>query len=507
MQFKPRFLLFILLLFAGTGAWAQVGSLGDPVFSFDFGSGNTPQLPVTNYQYVAGSCPEDGQYSISKTETGCHDDTWHKVLKDHTGNDGYMMVVNADATPGKEFFSKQTTFAGGDDALCPNTTYEFSAYILNLIKAGLSGFTQPQIILRIEKVSGGLIAQSPVIDIPATSNPDGWQKYSIFFNSQGETAVVVKILNNAPGGQSFPGNDLLLDDIAFRAYGPVVQAGIPNDAGEISTAPGNHCVGVSKQYIIKSSPINDPTYKYQWQQNINGAGWADITTPPETTPTLIRDFPATQPAGTYQYRLGVAVGNNITSPSCRVYSNTFTINVNPLPNPPEFQPKILCEGDLLSLPATGGSTYIWTLPDMSTTSQNPFVISQVTGANAGRYTVEVKSAAGCSVSRYVDVTVNSKPIIDMDDFQPACKGVGVPLMASVQNPGTDTYTYSWLPATGLTDAGKADPIANPNVTTDYTVTVTNNRTGCSAFRHVLVTVLDVPVASAGSDKKCLRANL
>lgn len=503
MQFKPRFLLFILLLFAGTGAWAQVctGALGDPVFTFDFGSGSTPQLPVTNYQYVAGSCPDDGQYSISKTETGCHDDTWHKVLKDHTGNDGYMMVVNADAAPGKEFFSKQTTFASGGDALCPNTTYEFSAYILNLIKAGLSGFTQPQIILRIEKVNGGLIIQSPIIDIPTTSNPEGWEKYSIYFNSQGETAVVVKILNNAPGGQSFPGNDLLLDDIAFRACGPVVQAGIPNDAGEISTLPGNHCVGVSKQYIIKSSPINDPTYKYQWQQNINGAGWADITTPPETTPTLIRNFPATQPAGTYQYRLGVAVEDNITSPSCRVYSNTFTINVNPLPNPPEFQPRIICEGDLLSLPATGGSTYTWTLPDLSTTSQNPFIISQVTAANAGRYTVEVKSATGCTTVRYVDVTVNLKPVIDMDDVQPACKGVGVPLKAFVHNPGTDTYTYSWFPSGGLTDANKADPTANPNISTDYTVTVTNNRTQCSGFRQVHVTILDVPVANAGSDKK------
>jgi len=495
MQFKPKHLLFILLLFAGTGAWAQAGSLGDPVFTFDFGSGNTPLFPpATGYQYVAGSCPGDGQYSISKTETGCHDDTWHKVLKDHTGNDGYMMVVNADEEEGQKFFE----YTLNPNTLCENTEYEFSAYILNLIKAGQSGFNRPNVSFVIEKPDGTPIGIAEGIEIPETSDPNGWVKYSRRFTAAGVTSVRIKMINNAPGG---PGNDLLLDDIAFRAYGPIVQAGILNDAGEISTIPGNHCVGISKRYIIKSSPINNPTYNYQWQQNLNGAGWTDITTPPETTPTLIRDFPATQPAGSYQYRLGVAVGDNITSESCRVYSNTFTINVNPLPNPPEFQPRILCEGDLLSLPATGGSTYTWTLPDLSTTSQNPFIIPQVTAANAGRYMVEVKSAAGCPVVRYVDVTVNLKPVIDMEEIQPACKGVGVPLKASVHDAGTDTYTYSWLPTTGLTDAGIANPTANPNITTDYTVTVTNNMTSCSDTRQVHVEILDVPVANAGSDKK------
>ncbi len=309
------------------------------------------------------------------------------------------------------------------------------------------------------------------------------------------------MINNAPGG---PGNDLLLDDIAFRAYGPIVQAGIPNDAGEISTIPGNQCVGMSKRYIIKSSPINDPKYKYQWQQNLNGAGWTDITTPPETTPTLIRDFPATQPAGSYQYRLGVAVGDNITSESCRVYSNTFTINVNALPPAPVPSTQTVCEGGTFTLTGSGGVTYKWTGPNnLSVTSPNPVTIPAAIKANEGRYNVEVISTANCSSFSYVDVTVNLKPVIDMypDPIQPACKGVGVPLTASVHDPGTDTYTYSWLPTTGLTDASKANPTANPNITTDYTVTVTNNRTSCSDTRQIHVEILDLPVANAGSDKK------
>nr|WP_067054979.1 gliding motility-associated C-terminal domain-containing protein [Mucilaginibacter sp. L294] len=501
MQFKPKLLLFILLLFAGTEVRAQAGSLGDPVFTFDFGSGNTPKFPpATGYQYVTGSCPNDGQYAISKTETGCHDDTWHQVLKDHTGNDGYMMVVNANEVQGQKFFE----YTLNPNTLCENTEYEFSAYILNLIKAGQSGFNRPNVSFVIEKPDGTPIGIAEGVEIPETSDPSGWVKYSRRFTAgAGVTSVRIKMINNAPGG---PGNDLLLDDIAFRAYGPIVQTGIPNDAGEISTIPGNQCVGISKRYIIKSSPIND-TYKYQWQQNLNGAGWTDITTPPETTPTLIRDFPATQPAGSYQYRLGVAVGDNITSESCRVYSNTFTINVNALPPVPVPSTQTVCEGGTFTLTGSGGVTYKWTGPNnLSVTSPDPVTIPAIK-ANEGRYNVEVISMANCSSFSYVDVTVNLKPIIDMEEIQPACKGVGVPLKVSVHEPGTDTYTYSWFPTGDLTNANAADLTANPNITTDYTVTVTNNRTTCSDTRQVHVEILDVPVANAGSDKKIFEGQL
>lgn len=493
MQFKPKLLLFIILLFAGTGAWAQVctGTLGDPVFTFDFGSGSTPQFPVTGYQYVAGSCPNDGQYSISKTETGCHDDTWHKVLKDHTGNDGYMMVVNADATPDKEFFSKQTTLEGGGGALCPNTTYEFSAYILNLIKAGQSGFTQPKITFRIEKLNGELIRQSPIIDIPTTSNPDGWEKYGVFFTTTDETVVVVKILNNAPGGN---GNDLLLDDIAFRACGPDVHVGF---SGDVSVTEKSACVGSPATYHLTTPQITAYDHpSYQWQVN-DGTGWRDI---PGATNSFYDVFlPANTPVGAYQYKIGLAEGDNITSLKCRAYSNPVTINITSYPNPPAPTSSPICEGEPLTLTASGGATYKWNGPGISESSQNPLIIPHVTMANQGQYHVEVISAAGCSTFRNVDVTINPKPIVTIDPVPAVCKGDGTQLTASVDD--ISLYTYSWAPAAGLLDAHIYNPIASPDNSTQYTVTVTNKITGCSNIAQITVEVLDVPVAHAGNDKK------
>jgi gliding motility-associated-like protein len=491
MQSKLKLFLPVLLLLISAGAWAQVstGSLGDPVFTFDFGSGDTPQYPVTGYQFVAGSCPNDGQYSISKTETGCHDDTWHKVFKDHTGNDGYMMVVNADATPNQVFFSKQTPLEGTNGVLCENTQYEFSAYILNLIKAGQSGFIQPRVTFIIETLDGDPIGSPYTVDIPETSNPDGWTKYATYFTTPvGVNAVVVKMVNNAPGGN---GNDLLLDDIAFRAFGPDVKAVFSGDA---SMTAKNVCVGSAASYDISATPA--PGYSYQWQKKINGSDdWVDMI---DSVGTSIHiTMPSTTAIGDYQYRFGVAKGGNITSLKCRVYSNAVTISVTAYPDPPPFAPRSVCEGEPLILSASGGASYKWTGPNLPETFQNPLIIPNATAAMQGRYHVEVISAAGCSTPQDVDVTVNLKPVIQLDDANPSiCRGSGKVISAS----SAEGKTYSWFPTTGLLNPNSPNPFASPDVSTLYTVTVTGNN-DCTSTAQVQVDVVELPVANAGNDKK------
>ncbi|MEO6980433.1 MAG: hypothetical protein ABI113_18720, partial [Mucilaginibacter sp.] len=122
-------------------SYAQVctGSLGDPVINQDFGSGTNPGAPlstsVTNYTYYAQDCPNDGSYTIANKTSNCFGNTWHNLLTDHTHNtNGYMMIVNASGQPA--VFYTQTAEAG---QLCPNTTYKFSAFIVNLILPSACG--------------------------------------------------------------------------------------------------------------------------------------------------------------------------------------------------------------------------------------------------------------------------------------------------------------------------------------------------------------------------------
>jgi hypothetical protein len=62
------------------------------------------------------------------------------------------------------------------------------------------------------------------------------------------------------------------------------------------------------------------------------------------------------------------------------------------------------------------------------------------------------------------------------------------------------YTYSWSPSTGLSNPNISNPTASPNVTTTYTLTVTNAGE-CIATDVVVVTVeMTPPIANAGIDK-------
>lgn len=493
MQFKPKFLLFILLLFADTGAWAQVctGTLGDPVFTQDFGSPTRTATPiVTGYTYTSSTCPSDGSYTIANNTSACFGNAWHTVLRDHTGDPGgYMMIVNADETPGKEFF-KQTTDAGG---LCENTTYEFSAYVMNLISPNGSHI-KPNLSFIIESLDGTVIKNYPTGDIPESAGSDGWVKYGTFFKtSPGVTQVVIRIVNNAPGGN---GNDLLLDDIAFRACGPDVHVGF---SGDVSVTEKSVCVGSPATYHLTTPQITAYEHpSYQWQVN-DGTGWSDI--PGATNSFYDVALPANTPIGAYQYKIGLAEGDNIAFVKCRAYSNPVTINIAAYPATPAPVYLTWCEGETLTLPATGGATYKWTGPGISGVPQNPLVIDNVKSENAGHYTVEIISAANCSSFGDYYVTINPKPIVTIDQVLPVCKGDGTQLTTSVDD--VSLYTYSWAPAAGLLDAHVYNPMASPDNSTLYTVTVTNKITNCfnTAQVQVQVNVLEVPVAHAGNDKK------
>ena len=151
------FLTAIFFFPAKTSAQLCRGSLGDPVVNITFGSGANPGPSIgnsTSYTYFAKDCPSDGYYTIAGSSGNCFGGTWHTVAEDHTpgDNNGYMMVVNASYNPG-DFFVKTV------DGLCPNTTYEFAAWLYNLLlsSACKGQGINPNITFNIETTSGTVL--------------------------------------------------------------------------------------------------------------------------------------------------------------------------------------------------------------------------------------------------------------------------------------------------------------------------------------------------------------
>lgn len=485
-----KLLLPAMGLFFTLQGYTQVctGSLGDPVINQDFGSGSNPgnALPgnVTNYSYYANDCPNDGSYTIASQTSNCFGHSWLTFGQDHTGNpNGYMMIVNASNKPG--LFYTQTADAG---VLCANTTYYFSAWIANLILPSACGgaATRPNITFSIETLDGHQL--SPPYntgDIPSSNSID-WKQYGTYFTTPGNvTTVVVKMINNAPGGC---GNDLALDDITFRACGPVIQSGFGAATG---AATQELCEGGDGLYTLKAQVSgNNPVL--QWQANYYGQGWADIDG--KNTSTLDIGF-HNAIKGVYQYRLGVANGSDITSARCRVYSTPLMVTVNPLPVVTAIPPKTFCEGYPITLEATGGATYRWTGPGIQPTSQNPLMVTSATPANEGVYTVIATSDKGCDAApMQVQVKIVPKVVASVSADVAICLGDHTQLQAS------GGLYYKWTPSTGLDHDDVANPVASPGETTTYSVNVSND--GCNDdSKAIKVTVRAIPVANGGGNKK------
>lgn len=155
---------------------------------------------------------------------------------------------------------------------------------------------------------------------------------------------------------------------------------------------------------------------------------------------------------------------------------------------------LVCSGEIISLGGNGTATYpppafIWSNGNSSATFNELVHYSQV-------FTLTVTDHRGCEASASVNVIVPQVYVnISAHPDSAVLLGQSVQLTAL----SSSALTYSWSPASGLNNSATYNPLATPDVTTTYCVTVTDGY-GCttSSCKTIELLLPDVKVPDAFS---------
>jgi gliding motility-associated-like protein len=152
----------------------------------------------------------------------------------------------------------------------------------------------------------------------------------------------------------------------------------------------------------------------------------------------------------------------------------------------------ICAGELVTFNAAvinsdPGTTYQWLINgDNVGTNSNTFSSSEL--KNGDRVNCAVTTGTGCGIPNTgldLVMEVSAKPVITLKATEEMPAGGSVNLTPSVTG---DIAAYTWLPATGLSDAHSQFPAASPEITTTYTLKATTTA-GCEDEASVTVTVI------------------
>ncbi len=205
--------------------------------------------------------------------------------------------------------------------------------------------------------------------------------------------------------------------------------------------------------VILMGHSSTPGVDFQW---IGGPADADYVVSTAGVYTLV----VTESSNGCTATATVAVLANTTAPGVSLQSMVNT-----------------CQGKTdgaLVLSATGtGLTFTW---NNGTTTENQ------SGLAAGSYTVTVTAANGCTATTSATILGLNGPIVNVGKDDTINPGQSAQLSVS------GGVSYLWSPATGLNSTTISNPLADPLITTNYTVTAIGLN-GCSTTAVETVTIL------------------
>ncbi|MCC9138419.1 gliding motility-associated C-terminal domain-containing protein [Pontibacter silvestris] len=242
------------------------------------------------------------------------------------------------------------------------------------------------------------------------------------------------------------------------------------------------CYGKVPATLVGSLPAGgNGSYKYVWEVSTTNSQTGFNAAPGDNTSQSFSP-PALMQTSWFR-RVSI-------SGSCDELEHTSTpvkITVNPLPDLPMLKGASICPDATASLQATSSATGVafeWydhpaggNLLHRGPTFQTPPLVANTL------YYVQTINSSGCVSGSRAEVTVEVQPsTADAGKDSTIIQGKHVVLRAK------GGITYQWSPTTGLSDPSIPNPIATPQKTTTYRLTV-SSATGCVYTDEVTITVL------------------
>jgi gliding motility-associated-like protein len=185
---------------------------------------------------------------------------------------------------------------------------------------------------------------------------------------------------------------------------------------------------------------------------------------------------------------------------CGTGTITATVSVVPTPTAVANNNSPVCAGASFTLFGGGVGTYSWSGPGgYTSTLQNP-VLTNVTTAMSGVYTLTV-SNGNCKSTATTSVTVNPNPIPAAANTGPYCPGQTIQLSVGAFS------TYTWTGPSAFSSNAQNPTLANAQTTNSgvYTVSITNAQ-GCKGTATTNVVVNPKPTVNMGSNSPLCAGN-
>ncbi|SFD97654.1 hypothetical protein SAMN05518672_1041, partial [Chitinophaga sp. CF118] len=314
-----------------------------------------PVAGVVQYTYQPTGDLKDEFYAISATTK--QKSNWLDK-PDHTGNtNGAMLVVNSAYNPSQMYEKKVT-------GLCSGSVYNFSAWFLNVNIENsfeslcISGYQYAGVTFQVVDANNPTVElakfRTYAVSMMLPSSNYKWQRYGGQFTiPAGVTDVIVRIINNKPGGC---GNDIAIDDISFTYCSPIITAGLIGNNTNLKEVLCEGTADTLTSSILPAGYFKVPVYQWEMSDN-NGASWFNV--PYGTPRDSLLKIPAGQLKGTktvasdYLFRVRVYEKGIPDSLGCANPSSPVKITILPMPILSLTKSQV-CAGADVELMASGG---------------------------------------------------------------------------------------------------------------------------------------------------------